>query len=56
MPGRRFPAPRSSEEHASHFVVRDANGQGLAYVYYENELRPAISRKPLMRRGGSQLT
>jgi endo-1,4-beta-D-glucanase Y len=37
MPGRRFPAPWSSEEHASHFVVRGANGQGLAYVYYESQ-------------------
>jgi hypothetical protein len=37
MPGRRFPAPWSSEEHASHFVVRDNNGQAVAYVYYENQ-------------------
>jgi hypothetical protein len=37
MPGRRFPFPWSSEEHAAYFVVRDHNGQALAYVYYENE-------------------
>jgi hypothetical protein len=37
MPGHRFPAPWSSEEHAAHFVVRDNNGQAIAYVYYENK-------------------
>jgi hypothetical protein len=37
MPGRRFPAPWSTEEHASHIVVRDNNGQAIAYVYYENK-------------------
>jgi hypothetical protein len=42
MPGRRFPAPWTSEEHAFHFVVRDNNGQAIAYVYYEN--RPAGRR------------
>jgi hypothetical protein len=49
MPGRRFPAPWSVEEHSSHFIVRDHNGQGLAYIYYESELRPALSRKPLTK-------
>jgi hypothetical protein len=33
MPGHRFPAPWSSEEHAAHFVIRDNNGQAIAYVY-----------------------
>src|SRR5262245_2635717 len=37
MPGRRFPAPWSAEEHASHYVVRDGNGQAVAYVYYESQ-------------------
>ncbi|MGA8693444.1 MAG: hypothetical protein WB689_06275 [Xanthobacteraceae bacterium] len=36
MPDRNFPPPWSSEEHSAHFVVRDHNGQALAYVYYEN--------------------
>jgi hypothetical protein len=49
MPGHRFPAPWSVEEHSSHFIVRDHNGQGLAYIYYESELRPALSRKPLTK-------
>jgi hypothetical protein len=29
--------------------VRDHNGQAFAYIYYEDELRPAISRKLLTR-------
>lgn len=35
--------------HSNHFIVRDHNGQGLAYIYYESELRPALSRKPLTK-------
>jgi hypothetical protein len=46
---RRFPSPWSSEEHSGYFVVRDHNGQELAYIYYENELRPAVSRKLLTK-------
>jgi hypothetical protein len=37
MPDRTFPPPWSSEEHSAYYVVRDRNGQGLAYIYYENE-------------------
>ena len=38
MNSRRFPPPWSVEElqHAC-FVVSDANGQALAYVYFEEE-------------------
>jgi hypothetical protein len=39
MPDRTFPPPWSSEEHSAYYVVRDRNGQGLAYIYYENEPR-----------------
>ena len=46
---RRLPPPWSVEEHSGYFVVRDHHGQGLAYIYYENELRPAISRKLLTK-------
>ena len=49
MTEHRFPPPWSSEEHSAYFVVRDHNGQALAYIYYENELRPAISRKLLTK-------
>ena len=34
---RRFPAPWSAEVQPNYYVVRDANGQQLAYVYYSND-------------------
>jgi len=37
MAERRFPAPWSAEVQPDHYVVRDANKQALAYIYYENE-------------------
>jgi hypothetical protein len=37
MADRSFPPPWSSEEHSAYYVVRDRNGQGLAYIYYENK-------------------
>ena len=38
MPGsRRFLPPLSVEETAPCFIVRDANKQALAFVYYEDE-------------------
>jgi hypothetical protein len=38
MPDRRFPPPWSVEEYNDAcFIVRDADGQQLAYVYYESE-------------------
>ena len=33
MPERRFPPPWSVDETDACFIVRDANGQALAYVY-----------------------
>ena len=39
---RRFPPPWSVEQQEACFVVRDANGQQLAYVYFEDE----PSRRP----------
>jgi hypothetical protein len=35
---RRFPPPWSVEETDACFLVRDANGQTLACVYFEGEL------------------
>ncbi len=35
MPERRFPPPWTVEELEACFVVRDHNGQKLAYVYFE---------------------
>jgi hypothetical protein len=37
MPARRFPPPWSAEETEACFIVRDANGHALAYVYCEDE-------------------
>jgi hypothetical protein len=37
MPQRRFPPPWSIEELAECFIVRDANGLALAYVYFAVE-------------------
>jgi hypothetical protein len=37
LPQRRFPPPWSIEETDACFIVRDANGQALAYVYSEDE-------------------
>jgi hypothetical protein len=37
MPQRRFPPPWSAEETDDCFIVRDQNGQALAYVYFEEE-------------------
>ena len=35
---RRFPPPWDIEEHnQSCYIVRDDNGQALAYVYFESE-------------------
>ena len=36
-PNRRFPPPWSVDEQEACFIVRDANGQALAYVYCEEE-------------------
>jgi hypothetical protein len=37
MAKRRFPPPWTVEEQEECFVVRDHNGQQLAYVYFEDE-------------------
>jgi hypothetical protein len=34
MASRRFPPPWSAEVTPNCFIVRDANGQALIYVYY----------------------
>ena len=38
---RRFPPPWTAEEIAGGYVVRDANGQSLAYVYARESERDA---------------
>jgi hypothetical protein len=36
-PARRFPPPWSIEDNEACFIVRDASGQAVAYVYFEEE-------------------
>ena len=34
---RRFPSPWTTEETEACFIVKDRNGQVMAYVYFEDE-------------------
>jgi hypothetical protein len=45
MASRRFPPPWTAEVTPNCFIVRDANGQALSYVYYESEPRSSLSRQ-----------
>jgi hypothetical protein len=46
MPTRRFPPPWSVEEGEKYFVVKDNEGQQLAYVHFGD---PRSAAKPLTR-------
>jgi hypothetical protein len=46
---RRFPPPWTIEQQAACFVVRDDNGQQLAYVYFEDEPGRRSAAKLLTR-------
>ena len=46
---RRFPPPWTAEETDACFIVRDANGQALAYVYFEDEPERCAAAKLLTR-------
>ena len=37
MKARHFPPPWSAESQPNYCVVRDANGQQIAYIYYSND-------------------
>ena len=58
LPERRFPPPWSVEETDACFIVRDANVQALAYVYFEDELgrRAARNSSRATTRGASPPT
>jgi hypothetical protein len=48
-PSRRFPPPWTVDEaNNACFIVRDKNGQALAYVYFEEE----PGRRSVQRCGG----
>jgi hypothetical protein len=49
QPPRRFPPPWTVEETAQCFIVRDANGQALAFVYCEDEPGRRATAKLLTR-------
>ena len=49
MPARRFPPPWSVEEQDACFVVRDRDGQQLAYAYFEDEPGRRSAAKLLTR-------
>ena len=54
---RRFPPPWTVEELDACFVVRDHNGQALAYVYFEDVPGwRSAAKLPAMKRGRSQPT
>jgi hypothetical protein len=48
-PPRRFPPPWSVEETQPCFIVRDHNGQALAFVYCEDEPGRRVAAKLLTR-------
>jgi hypothetical protein len=48
-PARRLPPPWSIEELAECFIVRDANRQALAYVYFEEEPGPPCGGQAIDR-------
>jgi hypothetical protein len=50
IPERHFPPPWSVEELDSCFVVKDANGQALAYMYFEKEPLRRFRRRELLTR------
>jgi hypothetical protein len=50
MTDRRFPPPWSADETDPCFIVRDANGQALAYIYLEDEPGRRSAAKLLSRR------
>jgi hypothetical protein len=49
MTARRFPPPWSIDEQTESFIVRDATGQPLAHVYFEDEPQRQRSLKRLSR-------
>jgi hypothetical protein len=44
---RRFPSPWRADKTPGGYVVRDANGQALAYVYSRDDATEALQAKML---------
>ena len=49
MNDRRFPAPWRADKMAGGYVVRDANGQALVYVYSRDNEAEALQAKVLTK-------
>jgi hypothetical protein len=49
MSERRFPSPWSAELQPNYYVVRDADGQQLAYIYYSNDPERRTAAKLLTK-------
>ncbi len=57
MTARRFPPPWSVEEYNdARFIVRDHNGQQLAYVYFDDEPSRRSAAMLLRREGSRQIS
>ena len=46
---RRFPPPWSAELQPNYYVVRDSDGQQIAYVYYSNDPQRRSAAKLLTK-------
>ena len=46
---RRFPAPWSAALQPNYYVVRDSDGQQIAYVYYSNDPQRRSAAKLLTK-------
>jgi hypothetical protein len=51
---RTFPPPWSVDELDNCFVIKDANGQALAYMYFEKEPARRYRRSELLTRDEAQ--
>jgi hypothetical protein len=49
MPNRSFPPPWSTDERPESFIVKDATGQTLAFLFFEDEPQRQMSAKRLSR-------
>ena len=49
MTSRRFPAPWTADKISGGYVVRDANGQALVYVYSRDNEAEALQAKVLTK-------
>jgi hypothetical protein len=54
MTPRRLPSPWTAEKIAGGYVVRDGNGQALAYVYCRANEAEAMQAKVAHRRRGAR--